>query len=264
MSVPKLQVTKDYRLFTKSADNRPLNPKKHKRLQKSMAEYGFLPCFPLACVRDKDKKLVVYDGQHRLAIADTLKIPVYFLVLDKPFDIARVNGTQEKWATRNFSETYSAQGKKAYTDGMEFCDRYKLPIGCAFAMLAGTTNWSNVSEDYYAGTFRIKDQQYAEMVGTIYSHIIHTAPQTKNARLLEACMAVARVKGFDPQRLIGNLDRCREKLVSYATRDAYLVMLEEVYNYFRKQLVALKNEAVMAMRERNAVTKNGELKKKAA
>jgi hypothetical protein len=55
--------------------------------------------------------------------------------------------------------------------------------------------------------------------------------------------------------LIGGAERCREKLVSYSTRDAYLDLLESVYNFGRKQLVSLKLPAIEAMRKRNVATK---------
>jgi hypothetical protein len=263
MSVPKLQVTKNYRLFSRSIDNRPLSEKNHKKLLRSMQRNGFLPCFPLACVREPNGNLIVYDGQHRLAYAETLGLPVYFVVLDKPFDIAEVNCAQEKWNTRNFAETFAAQNKQAYKIGLEFTDRHQLPIGIAFGLLAGTCSFTNIQEYYYGGTFKVKDMPYAEMVGAIYSQIIAISPIAKNARLIEACMAIGRVKDFDSARLVKGCERCREKLVAYSTRDAYLDVLEIVYNFGRKQLFALKNEAVMAMRERNAFTKSKVNKAKA-
>ena len=254
MATPKLQATKDYRLFHRSTANRPLNPGKHKRLLKSMQDYGFLPCYPLVCMRNGQKSLVILDGQHRLAFAESLGLAVYFLVLENAIDIAKVNSTQEKWNTRNFAETYAAQGKIAYRDGLEFAERHGIAVGIAFGMLAGTTSWNNIATEYYGGTFIIRDKEWAETVGSIYSQIVATAPRVRNARLLEACMAVARVNGFDSQRLLSGVDRCREKLVAYATRDAYLEMLEEVYNFGRKSLVGLKIAAIQAMRDRNATT----------
>jgi hypothetical protein len=255
MSIPKLQATKNYRLFTVSAENRPRCPQKHKRLRQSMERYGFLPCYPVVCVRDKTKHLVILDGQHRLAFAEELGLAVLYMVLDEAFDIPEVNSTQEKWITRNFAETYAAQGNKAYRDGLDFCERYKVPVGTGFGMLAGTASWHNIANEYFSGAFRIRDQEWAEVVGAIYSHLITIAPPCRNARLLEACMAAGRVAGFDPQRLIAGADRCREKLVAFSTRDAYLEMLEQIYNFGRtsKNLVPLKLFATQAMRDRNAV-----------
>jgi len=249
---PKLQVTKDYRLFERCSDNRPLNESKHKRLRKSMEEYGFLPAWPIACVRNGDKHLVVRDGQHRLAFAETLGLPVYFVVVDAAFDISKINNTQVIWSVRNHAEMYAAQGKKVYQEGLEFADRHGIPIGTAFCLLAGTTSFGNLYHAFKDGTIRIKDRDWAELVGAIYSHLVAAAPRVRNARLIEACMAVARVPDFDVQRLLSGIDRCREKLVPYSTKDAYLEMLEEVYNFGRKHLVGLKIAAIQAMRDRNA------------
>lgn len=256
MSVPKVAVTKNYRLFERSPDNRILNEPKHKRLRKSMEEYGFIPAYPIVCIRNGDKHLVVRDGQHRLVFAESLGLSVYYMVVETDFDISRVNNTQVVWTPRNHAETFAAQGKGEYQAGLEFADRYHLPVATAFALLAGTACFHNVSQTFYDGTFKTKDRDWAEAVGSIYSHISSIAPRLRNARLIEACMAICRVHGFDVQRLIGGAERCREKLVPYATRDAYLDMLEAVYNYGRKQMVGLKVAAINAMRERNPRERN--------
>lgn len=80
-------------------------------------------------------------------------------------------------------------------------------------------------------------------------------------RLLEACMYAARIPGFDVGRLLSTAEHCVDKLRPYSTRDAYLVMLEEVYNFQKKTRVPVKFAAEEAMRERNAAPKNGKGKK---
>lgn len=70
-------------------------------------------------------------------------------------------------------------------------------------------------------------------------------------KCLAACQAVCRVAEFDPARLKANLKRCSEKLAPFSTRDAYLQMLEEIYNYGRSKLFALRIAAIEAMRERD-------------
>ena len=75
----------------------------------------------------------------------------------------------------------------------------------------------------------------------------------KNVRFLQSVMAVCRVPQFEPKRLLGNAKRCREKLVAYSTRDAYLQMLEDVYNFGRSRLFGLRAAALQALRERNVV-----------
>lgn len=247
----KVSATKNYRMFGRTDENRPLNIKKHKKLEKSMKQYGFLPCFPIVCYRDKTKNLIVKDGQHRLAIAETLGLSVFWIEETIDFDVAIINCTSKTWALRDYAQKYANSGRKAYQEGIEFTDMHGLPVGTAFALLAGTTNYSNIESDFVDGTFRIKDRAWADSVASIYGPLTQMSPDTKNARFIEACMAVCRVAGFEGSRLIANAKRCRDKLLSYSTRDAYLQMLEEIYNFGRKQLFGLKAEATMAMRERN-------------
>lgn len=248
----KVNVTRDYRLFSRSADNRVLDIRRHKKLERSMKQYGFLPCFPVVCCRDDKGKLIVKDGQHRLAIAETLGLPVHWMEEEVNFDVAIVNSTAKTWATRDYAEKYAANGVTAYVDGLEFSDRHGVPVGIAFAMLAGTTTFKNIEDEYKDGEFKIKDRAWAESVAAIYGPITDLATVTKNSSMLAACMAVCRVDCFEAKRLLHNAERCRDKLLSYSTREAYLDMLEEIYNFGRKQLVGLKALATMAMRERNA------------
>lgn len=256
MAKSNITTTKNYRMFVISGENRPLNIKKRKRLRDSMKEYGFLRSYPLSCFRSNGK-LHVKDGQHRLAIAEELGLPVHYCVDDVDYDIAKVNCTQEKWTVRDFAMRFATAGNKHYQEGLDFTDRHNLPIGIAFSLLAGTVNWSNIREAFVSGSFKIVDRSYADGVASIYNALTVLSKDLRNARVLEACMCVCRVKKFDANRLISGAKRRREKLVSYSTKDACLEMLEEVYNFGRKELFPLKIEAIQSMRDRNVKSKNG-------
>jgi hypothetical protein len=253
MSSRKVQSTKNYRLFAGNDENRPLDLKKHRKLEKSMKKYGFLACFPIVCWRNKEGKLIVKDGQHRLAIAEALGLTVYWIEEETDFDVAVINCTSKTWTLKDYARKFAANGLKDYQEGMEFADRHGIPIGIAFAMLGGTTTFGNIQNHFEGGTFRIKDRKWAEAVAGVYGPMVTLSPSLRAANFLGACMAVCRVPDFDAKRLLSCSERCREKLVAYSTRDAYLQMIEDVYNFGRKQLVGLKSQAMMAMRERNAV-----------
>jgi hypothetical protein len=250
----KVNATKNYRLFARSDQNRALVPAKHKRLLESMKLYGFLPEFPIVCCRDKKGSLIVKDGQHRLSIAETLGLTVYWAEESTPWDVALVNSTGRGWVPYDYAERYARQGKSDYQEGIDFVRSHSIPVGIAFALLGGTTTFGNVQREFLDGTFKVKDRKWAAAVATIYGPFVAANKHCKNARFIEACMAICRVELFEANRLLQNLARCRDKLGAFATRDAYLEMLELVYNFGRKSLFALKNEAIMAMRKRNAAT----------
>lgn len=251
MAIPKLTATKNYRMFERSPENRKLTLKEHKKLYRSMKKYGFLACFPIACFRDASGKLIVKDGQHRLAAAEELGLTVHYVVIDIDFDVAEINDTPKTWKIRDYADKFAANGIESYRDGLEFASTFRLPVGVAFAILSGTTNFTNIIDTFKAGTFRVKDRSYAERVAALYAALFDLAPHIKNTRLIEACMCVCRVDGFDASRLVSGARQCREKLISYSTRDGYLAMLEEIYNFRRKNMCGLRVAALQAMRERD-------------
>lgn len=247
----KIESTKNYRLFVRSDENRPINLKKHKKLVDSMKLYGWLPSFPMVCVRDKSGCLFIKDGQHRHAIAQMLGIAVYWTEEFVDFDIALINGTPQIWTLRDYAEKYASNNNAAYVQGLQFAERHSLPLGIAFTLLAGVTGWTNIRPMFVNGTFQVRDEVWAEMVGSLYSAMLQISSELRTTRFIEACMACARVDGFDESRMVHNAKQCREKLVSYSTRDAFLEMMEYVYNFKRRQTIPLKFMALDAMRKRN-------------
>lgn len=259
MSVEKKSITttKNYRLFARSDDNRALCMKKHKKLFDSMKVYGFLEAYPIVCQRNGDKHLIVKDGQHRLAVAEELGLAVAYVVDKTDFDVAIVNSTAKVWTLVDYAQKHAANGKQVYKDGIDFAEQHALPIGIAFALLAGTTSFGNIAPAFIDGTFKSKDRTWADAVASLYSAMVHLSGNLRSARFLEACMAVCRVPEFSQERMLRCANMCREKLVAYGTKDGYLDMLQDVYNHFQKKLVPLKIAAIQAMRDRSAIKSNG-------
>lgn len=251
MSTSRIQSTKDFAIFTRSPENRPLCLKKHRKLEESLEKYGFLRCFPIVVVRDAKGQLVIKDGQHRLAIASAKGLTVFWVEEKVDFDVAVVNSTAKVWVLADYAQKHAANGLKVYQEGMDFSARHHLPLGTAFALLAGTTSFSNTESEFVDGTFRVKDRTWADSVAGIYSAMTSFSPSIQSQRFIEACMAVCRAESFDSKRLIQNAGRCREKLVSYSTKEAYLLMIEEVFNFGRVKRVGIKAEAENAMKARN-------------
>ena len=122
----KITATKNYRLFHRSDENRALNLKKHKKLYESMRLYGFLPSFPIVCYRDAKGNLVVKDGQHRLAIAEELGLPVYYVEESIDFDVAVVNCTPKGWTLVDYAQKFAANGVSSYQEHLDFADRFGI------------------------------------------------------------------------------------------------------------------------------------------
>ena len=256
VSVPTYAVrsTKDYTLFELSPENRQVCLGKHRKLEESMQKYGFLRCFPMACYK-RGVKWVIKDGQHRFEVAKKLNLPVWWVEAPEDFDVADTAAGQKSWQAGDYVNRFIRRGLKAYIELQDFCDAHKISVQVGAKLLSGTVSFSNIKERFYSGDLVVRDRRWADLVATCYTGLCNLSSKVRNARCLEACMCVARVRGFDAGRLLSNAERCSERLRPYSTRDAYMTMLEDVYNFSRKQLVALKIEAEQAMRERSAVSK---------
>lgn len=250
----KIRCSKDYLSFEKSNENRSTNAGsgKRKKLRESMEKYGFIPSFPVVCKANGSKK-IIKDGQHRFEVAESLGLPIWFTEDDTGFDIAEVNCCQEKWTVLDYAKKHSENGFQDYTKGIEFSENYGIPVGIAFALLWGTRQFTNIRDVFISGDFKIRDEEWATLVASVYSTFVSMSKDVRNNRFLEACMAICRVKTFNPDRLFKAAKRCRDKLVAYNNREANLTMLEEIYNFgkSRRLLVPLKIQATQVMDERN-------------
>lgn len=254
-----IKSTMNYSMFTRSDRNRNTKFKKHRLLERSMKKHGFMECFPIVVFRHEGVGLIVKEGQHRLALAQKLGLPVWYIETDRDFDIAEINCTGRGWSIDDFAEMWANLGLEDYQTGIEFAKRHQISLGRSFALLAGTTGYGNIKDAFTNGEFVIKDQDWADRVANLYSQMVALSKNLRNDHFLCACMAVCRVKGFDHDRLVSGSEKCRDKLLSYSKSDSYLVMIEELYNFRRQNLVDIKNKAVMEMRSRQL---NGKLLKK--
>ena len=246
--------TTNYKLFQRSELNRDTTMRGRKKLVASMKKNGWYRSKPLSAWRDPEtKKLIVMDGQHRLLIAESLGIPVRFVVEPKSFSTAEINNTGKNWKLKDFADLFVRQGLSAYQEGLEFAETYKLPLGAAFALLAGYSSFSNVEIGFKNGKFKVEDKDWAEKVASLRSQMVALSPSLNKQKFTEACIAVCRVPEFDSTRLIRGAERRRDLLVSFSNRDAYLQTMEEVYNFGRKTLFGLKSAALMAMKKRSPI-----------
>jgi hypothetical protein len=264
MATQKIQSTRNYRLFKRSDENRVVDIKKHKALMNSMKEYGFLKCFPIIAHRNGAKQLTVKDGQHRLTIAEILNLPVHWIEDDSDFDIAAINSTAKVWQVGDYAMKFAANGVQSYQEAIEFATEHNIPLTIACGLLAGQSAWRHMKHGFTRGQFKITHRDWAESVVSVYGPLCQMSRDVRNVRFLQACMAACRVTEFEPQRLLQNAKRCREKLVSYSTREAYLDMLEDIYNFGRAKLFGLKAAAQMVMRDRNPVKRGRKVASKKA
>jgi hypothetical protein len=257
MKSPTLQKTRNYAQFAMTKENREVNllalRPQHKKLRASMQRYGFLPAHPLH-VRTNGGKYVVIDGQHRLAFAKEFGIDVYYVVDEANVDIAEVNQAQAGWRPIDYARKWSTSGRKDYADVLAFAETYGIPLATSFAINANTIFGANVSEKILMGEYKISSTDRAARIGLMFRSIWSRAKSMKDNALVNALYACTFVDGFEDYRIMEAAQKRIHLFSKQPTRDAYLQLLEEVYNFNRKVRVPIKFEAEEAMRKRSDVT----------
>lgn len=262
----EIKRTKNYQLFTHSKDNRgiELGRTERKALEVSMKKYGFIPAFPIVCYR-REGRLVLKDGQGRLATAQKLGLEVYYVVVEQDFDLAQINGCVAKWNWNDFATKFAADGNDNYQQVMEFSAVHGIKIATAATILCGNdpTGMTKTSKKFKAGTFEVRSTAHAETVARAYNRLGDIQKSIRNKKLIRALHMLVCVPGFDIERLLSGAKRQPERLVNFGTTDAYLSMLEDVYNFGRKVKEPVKIAAENVARAKNPIHR-GELKQESS
>lgn len=245
-----ITTTHNYGLFSLTNKNRPVDLDRRRSLRSSMKEHGFLKCYPMVCIR-KVTTLDILDGQHRFMVAQELGLPVSYLVVDEDIDIAFVNSTQKAWNLSDYCRSFAVQGKPAYQELLDFSTQHDISLVASMGILANNISHSNVRQKYLSGEYEVKTRGLADRVARLYSGISEGAKHIRTRFFINALFATVAISGLDDERLLSGARRCPESLIKYGNRDAYLTMLEYIYNFGRMNKFPLKIEAENAMNKRN-------------
>jgi hypothetical protein len=248
----KINQTKDYGLFKLTLDNREVREKRVKKLLPSMRQYGWLPSHPMLVRRDGSHFLIL-DGQGRFHAAKILGIPVLYVVTTMHVSIPKVNEGQSPWGLVDYVGSYSQQGHADYHYLQEFSKRHKLPVSqCAQILRGGVAVAGNANDAIKSGKFKATDVEYAERVATVVSALAAAHPCARTSNFINAVSRVLNVTELDMKRLIDSIYKRPELVGPRASCDAYVELLEVIYNFSAKQKrlpLAFLTKEVMAKRK---------------
>lgn len=246
-----IKTTSDYSQFQLMEQNRDVSMenRKAKNLAKSMQQHGWLNAFPLMAKKRKGK-LIVIDGQHRLAIAREYGIPVKYVIEDVEVDVAQLNDTSHAWTITDFVNRYAKEGHKEYIDLIEFSERYGISVNMSSGLLCNTSSPGNVLHKVKAGTFRITNRPMATSIAECYRGLSVINPAFTKTNALKVLFACFQVPYFNPSRLLSGAEKKSAEIKSITKMDLFFDLFEELYNYNRKEKHPLRFDAEQAMSAR--------------
>lgn len=232
--IPQIYVTKDYGRFQELPGNRTVDYNHVKRLKREMeANRELLASNPILV----NEHLGVIDGQHRLAAAKELDLPLYYLVSKgASIDHTRhLNSTQKRWTLLDFAQSYADSKHPAYVEFLKMHERYPDIAPSILQVYLQGSQRKDSTDSFRRGEFQIDDLETAKVNVERLSQVMkrtHNAKMTKaTAVSLLALMSTPDNFNFDV--FLQKLDKeaARERFTSGRTVKEALRSIEDVYNF---------------------------------
>lgn len=135
-----IKQTKDYSQFKYLDSNRDVMPIRVDELIRSIKERNKLHLHPIIVAKDPDDGLyLVTDGQHRLAAAKALKLPIYYVVDEDSElrDIIILNTNRHNWALKDYVFFHHQNGNEEFTF-IWHCFQFTKQYHAAFTLIYNT------------------------------------------------------------------------------------------------------------------------------
>jgi hypothetical protein len=224
--------TTNYDLFHLLPENRPVDMGHVRKLVAMITKSNLLHIKPL----DVTANMGVIDGQHRLAAARELGLPVYYKIGQQlsEADITTLNVAQKNWQGTDYLHFWTVKGRTDYVALTAFRKRHpSLSFSNAKMMLSATNKGS--AEEFRAGQWKAGEAYKAEQVAELIERIAEQVPTFKQPNhsgfvaALHHC--VTSIAGFDPKEFMRKILGNPRALVPCASHKQFLQMFEEIYNY---------------------------------
>jgi hypothetical protein len=234
INAPTIQQTTDY-IFKLHPSNRPINDLHVKSLIKSMKE-NYL--FTLITVNDKYE---ICDGQHRYEAIKQLNLPLNFVIIPGygESEMRRLNSNTSNWSNDDYLKCFVNQGNEDYIKYQDFKQAYKLNHSDSQKILKWRHQRSYTAP-FRNGEFKIYDYDKAcdfmdklLMIKPYYAGY-------KRTHFIHAMMTLSNNKLFNFDEFLLKLKLQPTSLVDCIRTEAYIELIERIYNFKRKDRVNLR------------------------
>lgn len=231
----QVHTTTDYFLFKSIDGNRNKNLLHINRLKKSISE-NYL--FTIIIVNEKYE---IIDGQHRFEVIQELKLPLNYVIC-KGYGLEEVhilNQNSKTWNSDDYLDGYCRLGYEDYIKYAEFKNKYEFGHNECMIILNGWLRNKN-KNIFYTGNFKIANYENAcltaekiKIIGKYYSGF-------KRRSFIYAMIGLFKNKNFDFNEFIHKLKAQPSAMVDCTDTQQYLSLIEEIYNYRRREKVNLR------------------------
>lgn len=244
--------TNDLSVFKSVKGNRIPNLKHIKRLASSIDTYG-MKCNPIIV----NEKLEVIDGQHRLAAAKEAGSFIYYIIIEgySLSEVQTLNLNQKNWTKRDFMNGYADMGIEPYVKLRDFVKRnddYNLNncsslcsnrsgvVTSGISMKHRETGLVNSSQVFEEGTWKGGDFELGQEMADKIRMIKQYYDGYNRSSFVGTMIGMMTNEKFDFNDFMHKLRLQPTALVDCANRAQYKTLIEDIYNYRRREKVNLR------------------------
>lgn len=225
--------TKDYGFFKITDKNRTIIPSHVKRLYQSMLLNGWVRGSYVVV----DKVGNVIDGQHRVLAATEAKVPVLYVIEKRANtdDIRILNTNTKNWNIIDHLQYHVKLGNKNYVVLDTFMKNFPTLRPTECTMLVKNSTSSAERGEFESGNFVVRDMKKAYEWG---HNIMKLRPYFEKGYnksiFVRAMVRVLQNPRFSFDEFLHKVSIRPRSMVMCGTVDQYLEMIEDIYNYKRK------------------------------
>ncbi len=188
-----------------------------------------------------NEKYEIIDGQHRFDVIQELQLPLNYIVCNGYGlnEVHILNQNSKTWTSDDYLDGYCKLGYKDYLKYKEFKDVYGIGHYECMWLLNGS-QLSNPTQVFFTGDFKIKNYNEA---CKIIEKIMLVEPyyeEWKRRSFILAMLQLFKNPNFELTEFLQKLKLQPTALTNCSTTNQYVSLIEEIYNYRRREKVNLR------------------------
>lgn len=223
-----MEQTKDYDQFKDFSSNREVDPKHVKRLVNAISKRNLLHVNPIKV----DENMRVVDGQHRLAAARILEVPIYYEKGDiTRRDISMLNSNQKNWTAMDYINFYTVEKNGAFIQLSGLINHYPEIAISALLILSSSEGRRDLVQlkDGYLDVLNIEHcRKVCDLCRDLFRKF-----QTRfvfDSRFPLALSVAIQDENFKTETFIEKIEGNPRAFVPCHTKVQYMEMIEEIFN----------------------------------
>lgn len=238
MVTNQVHTTTDYSLFKSLDGNRELNRLHFARLKKSIEQNYLLTVIIV------NENYEIIDGQHRFNVIKELGLPLNYIVC-KGYGLNEVqilNANSKTWNSEDYLDGYCKLGYSEYIKYREFRSIYGFGHNECLSILNGSISGSNgdLTKAFKEGKLKIKDFEKSCEVADKIKYLQRFYPEYRRKVFVLTMLKLFANKNFEFTEFIQKLKLQPLALQNCVSIDQMLMLVEEIYNYRRREKVNLR------------------------